>query len=238
MSEALPVIPAAPPAPQPAPHVIIQQAAPEHIDPDDVSADSPPPKGWEDRPGAWKTFKKATIAAREAKADAAAARAEAAAAKAEAESAKGQIESSRARYEFDAAMMGIGIADADDAAEFAARYERLQPGEDGKKPTAREWAKAIKEAPPKWARGYFAAEVDDEPAEPRPGLTTVRQQTPPAARPNGGVRADNGRAPAVYSNAAVARMTPAEVLANKNAIMAQAIADGEIKAPKGWKPPA
>lgn len=225
------VAPAAPAAQAP---TIVHVAAPEQVDPADVTADTPAPKGWEDRPGAWRNFRKAIVDARTAKEDAAKVAAERDEWKAKAATFEQTVATTRARYEFESAMASIGVTDPDDAAEFASRYERVQPGEDGKRPTAKEWAKAIKERPPKWATGYLATpDDDDEPVVTVRTRVEERQVRQPEADPNAGVR-DNGRRVRVWTDEAVARLSPEEYRKHRAEIVAQSAGEGVYSTKEKW----
>lgn len=147
----------------------------------------------------------------------------------------------RAALERELLTMGVPAADLDETAdEFADRYSRHAPGEDGKKPSVKDWIEANKGK--KWASAYLPKPATDaDPADVTPPpkeAAPVRKPAnspAPSANPNAGTRAAVTPATgARWSPERVHAASPNDIRANLPAILAEMQQAGEITiAPSG-----
>lgn len=156
---------------------------------------------------------------------------------AQAVAAKQALEARLSTYAVDLALVRAGLTDPDDMAEFRDRYERVQPGDDGKKPTADEWIARVKATPPKWAKAYFetapppapAADAEDDLRAPLQRPPVAQPKPPPKVDPNAGATDRPNPPPRRFDDRLVARLTDEEFRANQAAIARDAIADGAVR---------
>jgi hypothetical protein len=169
-------------------------------------------------------------------------RTSAAALTAERDDARARLAATAARHAAERALDRGGVTDEEDQAEFRERYARVEPDAEGKRPEFGGWFDAIKTSRPKWSRPYLPEPVEDgaEPppvAPPAAGASGPPAYVPPPvvrANPSGG-RSDAAAPPPPrqrFTEAVVARMSEKEFLANRAAIEAEAIAAGEMQAPR------
>lgn len=176
----------------------------------------------------------ADVAAEKARADKLAADLAAAqAAATERDQLKADLATERLSRAFEVAAVRAGLDDADDVAEFRDRYDRLQPGEDGKKPTPAAWMAALKEKPPKWAKAYFEApkkDGDDEVEDP-PGVRQEPAQkvVAPKQDVNANTRSAGGGAHRRVTDDAAARMSGDEWRASRATVAKDLIDGGQIR---------
>lgn len=153
-----------------------------------------------------------------------------------------ELANARQAHAFDLAAVRSGLSDDDDVAEFRDRYSRIQPGEDGKKPTPAAWfadlqAKAKEGKLPKWAVAYFpapkAAEVedDDEPAAPRKPAAKTRAEEPD---PNAGTKVAEPGGSRVWTAERLDRVAPDVIRTHHPAVMADLEKAGLVIAPTRW----
>lgn len=164
--------------------------------------------------------------------------AEASKAAAERDQLRADLANTRLSAAFEVAAIGAGLSDPDDVQEFRDRYDRLHPGEDGKRPTPREWMAAIKEKPPKWARAYLDAPKDDEVEDPpgvRQQVAQERRQEPavtdPAKKqdPNAGTRQAGGGGHRRITDEAAVRMTGEEWRQVRGTVAKDLLDAGQIR---------
>lgn len=175
----------------------------------------------------------ADVAAEKARADKLAADLAAAqAAATERDQLKSELATERLSRAFEVAAVRAGLDDADDVAEFRDRYDRLQPGEDGKKPTPAAWMASLKEKPPKWAKAYFEApKIESEDEGERPGAR--QEPDPKVAAPkqdvNANTRPTGGGAHRRVTDEAAARMSGDEWRASRATVAKDLIDGGQIR---------
>lgn len=138
-------------------------------------------------------------------------------------------EAERSAWGTERAIVGAGITDPE-GVEFARlAYERMKPGEDGKKPSITDWL-GQRDALPKAVRAYLSDGAAQQGqggqqgqqgqganAGGQVGQGQQGQGKGPAA--NGGVKPYSG-APAAFTAEAVAKMTPEQYRASREAILA------------------
>lgn len=153
-----------------------------------------------------------------------------------------ELTNARHAHAFDLAAVRSGLADDDDVAEFRDRYSRIQPGEDGKKPSPSAWfadlqAKAKEGKLPKWAVAYFPApkatevEDDEEVAPPRKTAAKSRAEEPD---PNVGGKAADPGGSRVWTAERLDRVAPDVVRTHHPAVMADLEKAGLVIAPTKW----
>lgn len=158
---------------------------------------------------------------------------------AERDAARAEITAVRAAAAFEIAAHRAGLTDPEDVAEFRDRYDRVQPGEDGKKPTPGDYFAKIKEAPPKWARAYFdpPAKDEDEADDPPPRRTADpakdegkagKGENGKRADPNGGVNGNGAGKSRRFDDAAVARMSDADFRSNLGGVAKGLLDEGKV----------
>jgi len=155
-----------------------------------------------------------------------------------------ELNAARQAHAFDLAAVRSGLADDDDVSEFRDRYSRIQPGEDGKKPSPSAWfadlqAKAKEGKLPKWAVAYFPAPKaadpvdDDEEVVTPPRKATAKPRADEPDPNAGGKVADPGGSRA-WTAERLDRVTSDVIRAHHPAVMADLEKAGLVIAPTKW----
>lgn len=201
------------------------------------------PKGWESA-AAYQRFRDALAESKAAKQEADALKAQLAAAIAAKTAAEQEAGTVRSRASLDIAIVRAGITDDEDVAEIRDRYARVEAGEDGKRPTPGEWLAKLKEAPPRWFKGYLddiapakpaakveegsgtGAEVDAQGAEREAAAQTVK---PLPADPNGGVVQGVQTRGRKIDDATVTRLQRADWEAARPTVARDLMTEGKVR---------
>lgn len=156
--------------------------------------------------------------------------------------AEADLAAVRAAHAFDVAAVRV-LSDDEDIAEFRDRYNRLPPGEDGKKPSPKEWfADLLKRhaegKAPKWAIAYLppvkVADPDGEEDEPAPPPKKKAQPREEEPDPNAGTRQADGGGSRAWTPERLDRVGPDVVRANHGKIVADLEKAGMVRAPTSW----
>ena len=155
-----------------------------------------------------------------------------------------ELNAARQAHAFDLAAVRSGLADDDDVAEFRDRYSRIQPGEDGKRPSPSAWfadlqAKAQEGKLPKWAMAYFPAPKAADPVDDNEEVVTPARKpaTKPRADepdPNVGTKAAEPGSSRAWTAERLDRVSPDVLRTHHPAVMADLEKAGLVIAPTKW----
>ena len=124
--------------------------------------------------------------------------------------------------------------------EIRDRYQRVGEGEDGKRPTPSEWLAKLKEAPPRWFRGYMEdiAPAPKPDGKPEPEADPADPADPPkvegvpptrAPDPNAGVHGDPNIRGRKLDDAGAARLSTREWADVRPKVAKDLMQDGQIR---------
>jgi hypothetical protein len=137
-----------------------------------------------------------------------------------------QLRATEARF----AIAGAGLIDDDESrAEIMDRYDRSPVGTEGQRPSLPDWLRAQKEGGARWLKAHMP-EVTTTPATP--SVVTPPKPAAPVSNPNGGA---TPQPPPIAGKSVLddyATLPMAERLRLREQAIAEAVARGEIAAPR------